>query len=123
MADYRNAQLNAQNFHKWLQEKLIPDLNEPSVIVMDNASYHCIQINKAPTTQNLKSEIKAWLQSNDIPFEDYHTKAELLCLVNKNKPNKIGDYIFSEKSEIFTGRTIEKLIKLREMLTSMKNWC
>lgn len=31
------------------EEKLIPNLTEPSVIVMDNASYHVTQINKPPT--------------------------------------------------------------------------
>lgn len=53
---------------------------------MDNASYHVTQINKPPTVHNLKTDIKKWLPNNEILFEVYHKKAELLCLVNDNKP-------------------------------------
>lgn len=55
MADYHDD-MNKNNFMKWLGDKLIPNLNEPSVIVIDNASYHVTQINKPPTTQNLKAD-------------------------------------------------------------------
>lgn len=37
--DY-HGDMNAEMFKKWLTEKLLPNLEEPSVIVMDNASYH-----------------------------------------------------------------------------------
>lgn len=50
MADYHHY-MNAANFNKWLQEKLMPNLNEPSLIVMDNASYHYVIINKARCLQ------------------------------------------------------------------------
>lgn len=40
-ADYHHD-MNASNFNKWLREKLIPNLTEPSIIVMDNVSYHII---------------------------------------------------------------------------------
>lgn len=46
-----------------------------------------ISINKASTMQDLKSDIQKWLLENDISFEGCFTKAELLCLVKKNKPN------------------------------------
>ncbi|KAH9640930.1 hypothetical protein HF086_015625 [Spodoptera exigua] len=88
MADYHHD-MNAVNFNKWLREKLIPNLNEPSVIVMDNASYHSIIVNKAPTSQNRKDDIREWLTLNNIPFEDYHTKAELLCFVKRNIPEPV----------------------------------
>lgn len=88
LADYHHD-MNSLNFNKWLTQKLIPNLNKPSVIVMDNASYHTVRKNKAPTTANLKSEIKEWLNSNNIYFEEYHSKAELLCLVNKHKPDPV----------------------------------
>jgi transposase len=87
-ADYHHD-MNAENFEKWLQEKLIPNLNQPSVIVMDNASYHTVQNNKVPTTQIRKAEIQEWLDSRGINYNNYFTKAELLCLVNKNKPEPL----------------------------------
>ncbi|XP_073959757.1 uncharacterized protein [Choristoneura fumiferana] len=85
MADYHHD-MNSENFTKWLKEKLIPNLSVPSVIVMDNASYHVKQVNKAPTMQNLKATLREWLCSKNIPFEESFTKAELLCLINENKP-------------------------------------
>ncbi|CAB3250905.1 unnamed protein product [Arctia plantaginis] len=88
MADYHHD-MNSTNFNKWLQEKLMPNLNEPCVIVMDNASYHSVIINKAPTSQNRKLEIQNWLTLNGISFETYNSKAELLCLVKQNTPEPI----------------------------------
>lgn len=87
-ADYHHD-MNAENFNKWLKEKLIPNLEEPSVIIMDNASYHSVIINKVPNTQTRKSNIREWLRDNGIPYEDYHTKAELLCIVKRNTPDPI----------------------------------
>ncbi|KAH9642811.1 hypothetical protein HF086_012305 [Spodoptera exigua] len=74
IADYHHD-MNATNFKK------------PSIVVMDNASYHTCQINKAPTTQTRKSVIQNWLRSQGVPFEDY--LHELLCLVKKHKPDPI----------------------------------
>lgn len=84
-ADYHDD-MNSTNFVKWLDQKLIPNLNRPSVIVMDNASYHVTQLNKPPTMSNNKSDIKKWLQENNIDFEEYHSKEELMCIVQENKP-------------------------------------
>lgn len=88
MADYHHN-MNSQNFNKWLVQKLIPNLGKPSVVVMDNASYHTVRKNKPPTTVNLKADIQKWLNENNIPFEEYLYKSELLCLVDKYKPDPI----------------------------------
>lgn len=88
MADYHDD-MNKNNFLKWLEEKLIPNLLEPSVIIMDNASYHVTQINKPPTMHNLKADIQKWLSDNNITFEECFTKAELLCLVQENRPTPL----------------------------------
>ena len=37
--DY-HSEMNAVVFTKWIHEQLLPNLHEPTVIVMDNASYH-----------------------------------------------------------------------------------
>ncbi|XP_063384584.1 uncharacterized protein LOC134670702 [Cydia fagiglandana] len=89
-ADYHHD-MNRQNFLKWLQEKLIPNLREPSVIIMDNASYHSTQVNKPPTMHQRKAEIQDWLTTNGIDYETYMSKEELMCLVDKYKPDpKLG---------------------------------
>ena len=38
-ADY-HQKMNAVNFEKWFEDKLLPALPTNSLIVMDNASYH-----------------------------------------------------------------------------------
>ncbi|CAF4752768.1 unnamed protein product [Pieris macdunnoughi] len=56
---------------------------------MDNNSYHSVIVNKAPTTQNRKHKIREWLTLKNVQFEEYHTKAEPLCLVKRYKPEPI----------------------------------
>lgn len=73
-ADYHHD-MNASNFNKWLREKLVPNLNEPSVIVTDNASYHTVQINKAPNTNSIKGNIQDSNIQGLIIFISNHTKA------------------------------------------------
>jgi hypothetical protein len=51
--DY-HRQMNCDNFEKWVNEKVIPNLATPSVIVMDNAPYHRKQDDKPPTKSSLK---------------------------------------------------------------------
>lgn len=83
-ADYHDD-MNSTNFMKWLEEMLIPNLSKPSVLVMDNASYHVKQVNKPPVMSDTKANIRIWLQENNIHFEEFHTKAELMCIVKDNK--------------------------------------
>ena len=85
--------MNRNNFMKWLREKLTPNLSQPSVIVMDNASYHVTQINKPPTMNDLKADIQKWLTENDINYEQFFTKAELMCLVNENKTTPVYEAV------------------------------
>lgn len=73
-------------FRRWFKEQLLPYIPPCSVIVMDNASIHSVQVNKAPTTNSKKADIIAWLTSNGIPHSSSHTRAELLVLVNAHKP-------------------------------------
>jgi len=40
--------MNHANYMIWLQEKLIPNLESKSVIVVDNVSYHSVQLNQHP---------------------------------------------------------------------------
>lgn len=41
--DYHGS-MNGELFEKWLLEQLLPRLEEPSVIVLDNAPYHSVQV-------------------------------------------------------------------------------
>lgn len=60
--DY-HGQMNKENFTKWLKEKLLPNIPNNSVIVLDNAPYHSVQEDKTPTKSSLKKDIVSWLSS------------------------------------------------------------
>jgi len=54
---------------KWLQEKLIPNLESKSVIVVDNASYHNVQFNRHSTSNARKGEmLLCWLPTSFASF-------------------------------------------------------
>lgn len=66
--DY-HEDMNGDVYEKWFKETL-SRLDPNSVIVLDNASYHSRKKNKAPSTATKKEDIKIWLRSNNISFED-----------------------------------------------------
>ncbi|KAG6456377.1 hypothetical protein O3G_MSEX009708 [Manduca sexta] len=81
--------MNKENFKKWMLEKLIPNLNKPTCIVMDNAGHHSSQINKPPNSMNGKQEIADWLTLKNISYPAYATKDMMLALVKRHKPEPI----------------------------------
>lgn len=48
IGDY-HSEMDANNFTKYIQEKLIPNLPTNSILVLDNAPYHSRQIDKPLT--------------------------------------------------------------------------
>ncbi|KAJ4451636.1 hypothetical protein ANN_03105 [Periplaneta americana] len=55
-----------------------------SVIVMDNASYHSVELNKAPVSST-KKEMQAWLRYHNIPYDPCYTKPVLYDIVKRSK--------------------------------------
>lgn len=86
--DYHDD-MNKKNYEKWLREKLIPNLNPNSVIVIDNAPYHREQINPAPTSCSRKSEMIAWLSERGIAHSMNQLKPELYELIKFHKPRYV----------------------------------
>ncbi|PNF35215.1 hypothetical protein B7P43_G06869 [Cryptotermes secundus] len=82
--DY-HSEMNATNYQKWLTEKLIPNLPPKSALV-DNAPYHNVQFNKAPTSQTMKAKMMEWLTVNNLPFHDGMLKIQLYNLIKAHKP-------------------------------------
>lgn len=58
--DY-HGQMNSENFVKWLEQKLLPNIPPESVLILDNASYHSVQEDKVPTKSALKQDMIDWL--------------------------------------------------------------
>lgn len=67
--DYHD-EMNFNNFKRWLEEKLIPNLSANSVVVLDNAPYHNKQEERCPTQATRKDDMKEWLRRQGIGFRD-----------------------------------------------------
>ncbi|CAK1595891.1 unnamed protein product [Parnassius mnemosyne] len=83
--DYHD-EMNSINFKKWVYEKLLPNLHEPSLIVMDNAPYHSICVNRCPNSNHSKADMQKWLEKNNVSFNEQMTKPQLYELIKRNKP-------------------------------------
>lgn len=102
--DYHDD-MNFENFCKWMQEQVLNNLEEPSVIVMDNASYHNKLDEKRITAASKKSEIIQWLAENNIPHTEQMLKLELYEEIKRhrairNPKHKIDDIIHSMGHEV-----------------------
>ena len=87
-ADYHD-EMNNEHYMEWLDEQLLPRLEGPSVIILDNASYHNKQKDRPPTTKNRKDDIRKWLTEHDIQYSDTDIKKTLLQLVKRHRPEPI----------------------------------
>lgn len=85
--DY-HGQMNSDNFEKWLIEKVIPKLQTPHVVVMDNAPYHGKQTDKPPTKYSLKKDMISYLIKNGIECNENMRKVVLYDLVLSIKPKE-----------------------------------
>jgi len=57
--DYHD-EMNGEVFLEWM-ESVLPRLKDNVIIVMDNAPYHSVKIDKAPTSATKKADIIKWL--------------------------------------------------------------
>lgn len=101
--DY-HSNMNFNNYSKWLNEKLLPNLPDKSVIVMDNASYHNTRSSSIPTSNSRKSDMQKWLTEHGIPFNALSRNVELYDLIIRNKQRfisyRIDEIIKSKGFEI-----------------------
>ena len=96
--DY-HGQMNHELFAKWFKEKLIPNIPDNSLIVMDNASYHNIlSSHSTPTSTSSKKKIRDWLEKNNIACREDCLKAEMVEILKKiaSAPIYIIDKIADE---------------------------
>ncbi|GBP63219.1 hypothetical protein EVAR_89486_1 [Eumeta japonica] len=59
---------------------------EPMTIIINNAPYHSVQVNKPPNQSNRKSELVKWLSENGVTADITMLKTELIALVRRHKP-------------------------------------
>ncbi|KAK3908770.1 Sentrin-specific protease 1 [Frankliniella fusca] len=95
--DY-HKDMNGARFKRHFQEDIIANLYKPSLIIIDNASYHNVQQYddntnevKGMSSKEVRSElqpssswnkdaIRSWLTQNGVPFHEHMNKVELLSL-------------------------------------------
>ncbi|KAE9522285.1 hypothetical protein AGLY_017328 [Aphis glycines] len=82
--DYHD-EMNGQTFYEWM-ENILPRLKDNCVIVMDNASYHSVKLDKAPTASTKKADIIHWLENKGEVVDRTMIIRELLDIVKKIKP-------------------------------------
>lgn len=92
-SDY-HGEMNSDLFKNWIETQLIPNLEEPSIILMDNAPYHSVLREKSPNQSWSKGSIITWLNNNKIPYDNLMNKSELLEITKKNKKEKV--YVIDE---------------------------
>lgn len=73
----------------------MPNLEPRSVLVVDNASYHNVQVDKAPTSKSKKQEMKNWLSNHNIPYTDDMYVPEFYQLIKLYKP-RLCRYLLDE---------------------------
>jgi len=93
--DY-HTNMNWDNFSKWFQEKLLKNIPENSLIIMDNAPYHNVLVEEAfPKKSHSIKRLREWLSNNEIPWTKDMLKSELfdLCSRFAVKPEFLIDRI------------------------------
>lgn len=84
--DY-HGQMNWENFSRWIETQLLPNIPANSLIIMDNAKYHNVLMAGAfPNTSSSKQELREWLNRNEIPWTEDMLKPELLALCKRFAP-------------------------------------
>jgi hypothetical protein len=61
-----HSDMNYTNYKKWLKEQLINNLLQNSILVIDLAPYHNVQLNRAPNSHSRRDFLISWLKY-DLP--------------------------------------------------------
>ncbi|XP_008179338.1 uncharacterized protein LOC103311654 [Acyrthosiphon pisum] len=84
--DYHD-EMNGNNFKEWF-EAILPRLEPNAIIVMDNAPYHSVKLEKYPSTCWNKAQLSEWLQSKGVVLDRPFLKHELMAKVREIPRNK-----------------------------------
>lgn len=84
--DY-HGQMNWENFSKWFQTQLLPNIPPKSLVILDNAKYHNVLIDGFfPNTNSSKKQLSTWLTRNGYAWREDMLKAEFLELCTRLAP-------------------------------------
>ncbi|KAJ8884487.1 hypothetical protein PR048_016344 [Dryococelus australis] len=88
VGDYHGT-LNAEKFEQWLAEQVLSIIKGPAVIVLDNAYYRSVQVEKLSTSSWLKAELPSWLTKKGIPHSASDTHRHLYELAKLHRDDQI----------------------------------
>ncbi|XP_023933911.2 uncharacterized protein LOC112042931 [Bicyclus anynana] len=103
--DHNSNNMSNNDYIKWLNEKLLPNVPERSVIVLVNASYYKKRAEKPPTPATKKADMQQWLRDKGVPFEESLLKLELYDLIKK----QINQNITYEIDELIESKGFDVL--------------
>jgi transposase len=84
--DY-HGQMNWDNFSKWFENQLLPNIESGSIVVLDNAGYHNVLAgDTVPNNSCTKEQLRQWLTRNKYPWREDMLKSELLELCRRFAP-------------------------------------
>ncbi len=95
--DY-HGQMNWDNFSKWFETRLLPNIPLNSLIILDNAKYHNVfAVNAFPVPTTRKENLCDWLEKNNIPWAKDMLKPELYELCKRFAP--VPEYRLDKMAE------------------------
>ena len=99
--DY-HGEMNHKTIVRWLEDKLVPNLPPKCVLVMDNAAYHNVQVDRCPVRSTRKPLMQEWLTRQGIQWNGAMIKEELLelCKNHKQEPVYVLDQILSQHGHL-----------------------
>ena len=84
--DY-HGQMNWENFSKWFENQLLPNIESGFIVVLDNAGYHnVLGSDNVPNNTCTKEQLRQWLTRNKYPWREDMLKSELLELCRRFAP-------------------------------------
>ena len=82
--DYHKV-FNGENFTTWWKEQLLPNLHQPSLIMLDNAKYHCIYGSHIPKIHRMKKQdCINYLSEKGVAFPNDMLAIQLKKLVQEH---------------------------------------
>ncbi|KAF0745140.1 DDE 3 domain-containing protein [Aphis craccivora] len=98
-----HTQMNDTIFKKWFID-MLNNLEEPCVIIMDNASYHSVYSVNYPKSNAIKSSVQQWLRKNGVDFSPLETLSELRervkSLIPKEKKYELDEIALQMGHEV-----------------------
>ena len=80
--DYHD-EMTGEHFEEWFKDKLLPNVQPNSLIVMDNTSYHSRLDDPVPTKSWTKKRMIEWLDSHHISYPEKALKSEIWSIIHR----------------------------------------